>query len=52
MEYVDHLKYLTESEWRELVALEYVLTWNYTENREADESRYSYLSNKRWYGTN
>ncbi len=39
---------LTDKEWRELLGLEYVLTWQYTDNPEEDETRYKYLSNKRW----
>lgn len=39
---------LTEKEWRELLALEYVLTWNYTDDIEGDKKRYKELSNKRW----
>lgn len=39
---------LTESEWSEVVTLDYVLTWNYTDNRDADEQRYKKLSDKRW----
>ena len=39
---------LTEKEWRELLGLEYVLTWNYTNDIEGDEMRYKELSNRRW----
>ena len=38
---------LTQDEWRELVALDYVLTWNYTDNYERDLERYKFLSEKR-----
>lgn len=39
---------LTDSEWLEICALDYVLTWNYSDDLERDEKRYKYLSNKRW----
>jgi hypothetical protein len=39
---------LTEVEWRELLGLEYVLTWGYTNNEKEDEKRYMELSNRRW----
>lgn len=39
---------LTEKEWKELVTLEYVLTWGYSDNLDVDDSRYRYLSTKRW----
>lgn len=39
---------LTYSEWRELVALEYVLTWGYTDNEAEDSKRRRELSDKRW----
>lgn len=39
---------LTDEEWRELVTLEYVLTWGYCEDEKADEKRYKELSEKRW----
>lgn len=39
---------LSNSEWLELVALEYVLTWNYSDDMDRDEKRYRELSNKRW----
>ena len=39
---------LTDREWLELLGLEYVLTWNYTNNPDQDEARYKYLSNRRW----
>lgn len=41
--------YLTDNEWLELVALEYVLTWNYSEKgeQENDEKRHKELSNKK-----
>lgn len=39
---------LTDKEWEELVGLEYVLTWRYTDNEEEDERRYKELSEKRW----
>lgn len=39
---------LTDEEWRELLTLEYVLTWRYSENEKKDEKRYRELSDKRW----
>lgn len=41
---------LTAKEYRELIALEYVLTWGYDE--PGDEKRYKYLSNKKYNGEN
>lgn len=41
---------LSEAEWQELVALEYVLTWNYTDDYETDERRYKELSDRKWAG--
>lgn len=41
---------LTEDEWKELVTLEYVLTWNYSDNFDVDEKRYLQLSKKCWAG--
>ena len=38
---------LSEKEWRELVALEYVLTWGYSKNEAKDEKRYKKLSNRK-----
>jgi len=35
---------LTEKEWDEIVALEYVLTWRYSDDMERDEKRYKELS--------
>ncbi len=35
---------LTEQEWQELVSLDYVLTWNYSDNYERDLERYRFLS--------
>ena len=43
---------LTDSEWRELVTLEYVLTWGYTDNEEKDSKRHRELSDKRWASLN
>lgn len=40
---------LTEGEWQELLALEYVITWGYTNDIESDWNRYIYLADKRWY---
>jgi hypothetical protein len=42
---------LTEEEWREIVTLDYVLTWHYTDDYAGDLKRYKELSAKRW-GTN
>lgn len=39
---------LTDEEWQELVTLEYVLTWGYSEDKDADEKRYKELSEKKW----
>lgn len=41
---------LTGAEWQELVALEYVLTWNYSDNTERDEARMLSLRDKCWAG--
>ncbi len=38
---------LTADEYRELIALEYVLIWGYDE--PGDEERYKYLTNKKNY---
>jgi hypothetical protein len=43
---------LTNKEWRELVALEYVLTWRYTDDEERDDKRYRELSEKKWASLN
>jgi hypothetical protein len=37
---------LTDKEWQELVALEYVLTWRYSDDEETDDKRYRELSGK------
>ena len=37
---------LTEKEWQELVTLDYVLTWGYTDDYEGDLKRYKELSKK------
>jgi hypothetical protein len=39
---------LPEKEYRELLGLEYILTWGYTNNIDADEQRYKQLSDKKW----
>jgi len=39
---------LSNEEWRELLGLEYALTWNYTDDFEKDERRYKELSNRKW----
>ena len=41
---------LSKDEWEEIVALDYVLTWNYTDDLERDERRYKELSDKTWAG--
>jgi len=41
---------LTKKKWRELVALEYVLTWGYSDNKKKDEKRHKKLSKKLWEG--
>ena len=43
---------LTDSEWRELVTLEYVLTQGYTDNEVEDSKRHRELSDKRWASLN
>lgn len=43
-----NIKGVTESEWRELLTLEYVLTWNYSDNNKRDTKRYMNLSHKHW----
>jgi hypothetical protein len=40
--------HLSDTEWLEICALDYVLTWNYTDNYQRDLIRYKFLSNKRW----
>jgi hypothetical protein len=39
---------LTKDEWQELVALEYVLTWRYSDNEKEDLTRYRKLCKKLW----
>ena len=39
---------LSQKEWDELLALEYILTWNYSDDKEKDEERHKYLSELRW----
>lgn len=48
MEYIEPLKYLSEAEWSELLALEYVLTWHYSYDIDKDAKRHKELSKKRW----
>ena len=43
---------LTDKEWQELVALEYVLTWGYSDDEERDDKRYRELSEKKWASLN
>lgn len=40
--------FLSEAEWKEIVALDYVLTWRYTDDYDGDLKRYKELSAKRW----
>lgn len=37
---------IPEKDWRELVTLDYILTWRYTHNYEGDLKRYLFLANK------
>ncbi len=39
--------HLTNAEWREIVTLEYVLTWNYSDDLKADDERYRELTKKK-----
>lgn len=39
---------LTDEEWQELVALEYVLTWGYSDDPDKDEARHKEISEKKW----
>jgi len=41
-------KHLTNKEWEEIVGLEYVLTWGYSDDREKDLKRYNKLCEKRY----
>jgi hypothetical protein len=40
--------FLSEAEWKEIVTLDYVLTWRYTDDYDKDIKRYKELSAKRW----
>jgi len=40
--------FLSEAEWKEIVTLDYVLTWIYTDDYDKDLKRYKELSAKRW----
>lgn len=42
---------LTEKKWVELTTLEYVLTWNYTDNYDSDLQRYKQLVDKKYKKT-
>lgn len=44
----DPKRKLSQDEWLEILALEYVLTWNYTDDFDKDKRRYIELSNKKW----
>lgn len=48
MNWIPPLTYLSQQEWRELLALEYVLTWGYSDNPNRDEKKHRELSDKRW----
>ena len=48
MDKADMIIGLSEEEWNELVSLEYLITWKYTDNYDEDEKRYMELSKKRW----
>jgi len=48
MVYIPPLTYLTKQELLELVTLEYVLTWRYSDDMDKDDKRYRELSKKRW----
>lgn len=37
---------LTDAEWRELVTIEYVLTWGYSDDEEKDRARQKELREK------
>jgi len=39
---------LTDSEWEEIITLDYVLTWGYTDNYDKDLKRYIELSEKKY----
>ena len=39
---------LSEKEWDEIVTLDYILTWHYTNDYDRDLKRYKELSEKRW----
>lgn len=38
--------YITKKEWNEILGLEYVLTWGYSDHIERDEKRYDELREK------
>jgi len=38
--------FLSEEEWQEVVALDYILTWRFTNNYERDLARYKELGEK------
>lgn len=39
---------LSDQEWQELLGLEYVLTWRYTDDIEGDTARYKELVEKKY----
>jgi hypothetical protein len=39
---------LTAEEWREIVTLDYILIWRYTDDYDIDLRRYKELAKKRW----
>ena len=46
--YIPFIGGLSDEEWSEIVALDYTLTWRYTDRYEEDLKRYQELSKKRW----
>jgi hypothetical protein len=41
-------KALSMKEYSDLICLEYVLTWNYSDAPKKDEKRYKKLSKRKW----
>lgn len=39
---------LSKGEYQELLGLEYILTWGYSDDEKTDSERYIYLTNKLW----
>ena len=44
-----YIKNLSDEEWSEIVTLEYVLTWRYTDDYDRDLKRYKELSASKNY---